>query len=509
VAVDRVPFAPPADLIFFHSFSQEDGALGNAEYPNVAPTIQGNGNAQIVDGAFVEATGGGAGSIAYYDVGSSLTQERTVLRGVVELQDLQNGMGFCMGNSVHTCAQLIGSNNGNWAARGTLSIWVDGAVNVSSSTVTPVVGVPYYLELWMDGSDALLTLATGDFWSRGGSYLDSVTSTTVPVRDLGSEVSVSSGGNGGSNPRVLHFSVERPTNFAMPGWTRGVDLPSGVRASSFQVTYDSVRDVLIVQNPWDPNLPGRLDTWEYADGVWYDAETNNQPPGRSTGCLAYHEADDVTVLYGGWDGATRRSDTWLYDGVDWNEIFPSTPPPKRSETSCVYDTDRGVIVMYGGFDGGRHNDTWEYANGQWTNAMPATNPNEGHSSAAIAYDQKRKKTVIFGGYYANNSQRSDVWEYDGNGWVAGVAGPYGAYTSAMVYSEKYQTIVMHGGGGQGGVHYGTWLYDGSSWDRIYPDAGVTQGVTYVNMGYDSLDEEIYFLYGQDPSNPITDVWVLR
>lgn len=41
------------------------------------------------------------------------------------------------------------------------------------------------------------------------------------------------------------------------------------------------------------------------------------PVGAVIHAMAYDDARQVVVLYGGYDGAGRLGDTWTWDGVSW------------------------------------------------------------------------------------------------------------------------------------------------------------------------------------------------
>jgi hypothetical protein len=87
---------------------------------------------------------------------------------------------------------------------------------------------------------------------------------------------------------------------------------------------------------------GELNDLWITDGFgWMQFFTPHSPGERSGAGMAYDEARQVTVLFGGSGNQTLLGDTWLFNGVDWIQQHPKTSPSPRSAFSMAYDPDRG------------------------------------------------------------------------------------------------------------------------------------------------------------------------
>src|SRR5262249_5561932 len=54
-------------------------------------------------------------------------------------------------------------------------------------------------------------------------------------------------------------------------------------------------------------------------------------------------------------------DTWVWDGANWTQEFPANNPPGRTLPAMAYDQARNQVVLFGGFTGSVFaNDTWVF-----------------------------------------------------------------------------------------------------------------------------------------------------
>lgn len=124
------------------------------------------------------------------------------------------------------------------------------------------------------------------------------------------------------------------------------------------------------------------DLWEYdpAAHTWTDRTPATRPAAwpaaRFMHAMAYDEARQTIVLFGGTEGGAAGaayeglSDLWEYDASDgtWTEVGPTDPdarPAARWAHAMVYDQARESVVMFGGLTHGSVGeealrDTWEY-----------------------------------------------------------------------------------------------------------------------------------------------------
>jgi hypothetical protein len=137
-----------------------------------------------------------------------------------------------------------------------------------------------------------------------------------------------------------------------------------------QMVYDSRRQVVVLQSIRGVTFELHGDKWQRG------AEWESENKGRSGFGLAYDIARGVTVLFGGLQRERDENlefveqvlnDTWEYDGEQWIHVTPEQFPPARYGHAMAYDEARQVIVLFGGIDatGSPLNDTWEYDGDGW------------------------------------------------------------------------------------------------------------------------------------------------
>ena len=90
-------------------------------------------------------------------------------------------------------------------------------------------------------------------------------------------------------------------------------------------------------------------------------------------------------------------------------------PSARGEHAIAYDEARERVVLFGGREGGAtlQGDTWEWDGTDWTQVAD-TGP-DARSGHALAFDAARERVVLFGGEAAGSALRGDTWEWDGDG----------------------------------------------------------------------------------------------
>src|SRR5438034_5219113 len=198
----------------------------------------------------------------------------------------------------------------------------------------------------------------------------------------------------------------------------------GVWRRSFSVAYDEATDrsVLFGGGDWAPHYPGlgSNQTWlfTYAAGAWSKVNASASPPSRFGSAMAYDSTRGRVLLFGGcsvpstdfW--CTPANDTGAFDAGSgtWTELLPATRPPPLDV--MVYDSVSDRLVVHGG------NETWTYdpAANLWTDQNPATVP-PARSRHAMAYASAADRTVLFGG--AGTSLLNDTWTYQYGAFVPG------------------------------------------------------------------------------------------
>ena len=189
---------------------------------------------------------------------------------------------------------------------------------------------------------------------------------------------------------------------------------------------------------------GNSDTWalDVRTKTWVSqilGDTPGSPPARAqiTNSLVYDSANDVFILFGGClctgIGGPSAGDTWVYrlSTNTWTNMSPPVSPPARQAHTMVYDSANQVVVLFGGWDAssGFLNDLWiySYATNTWTQVFPSVSPPP-RRIAGMAYDPVNRLTVLYSGAtYAGTVY--DLWALDLRG--ASSANPVPSMTSLL------------------------------------------------------------------------------
>lgn len=216
--------------------------------------------------------------------------------------------------------------------------------------------------------------------------------------------------------------------------------------------YDASRGRGVIYAPRFDVVDGawRVETWEWdsATSDWNDVTVDDAPPLRAGTRMAYDEARQVVVLFGGEWGGTIYNDVWEWDGLSWENPVPSgLAPPPRHGASMAWVAELGMVVVYGGAFGpnAHRTDTWGWDGVGWTELTDVPEPGPGALAAAPAVgDTRRGVMVLFGGVYFDVNHSPFTWELHGDRWVhieTPFGSPPGFVSSAMVYDEARARVV--------------------------------------------------------------------
>ena len=289
--------------------------------------------------------------------------------------------------------------------------------------VTSCVGAADYPRVWQQVSPA--TLPSQD--ERFTMVFDEARGVIVLV--------------GGLGPDAFNPEAYRGTwTWNGVKWTLATTTGPGPRWGA-KMVYDSQRQVCVLYGGVPLTMPEMdeavAETWEWNGSVWHlRADTGNPPPTVGH-AMAYDRIQQRAVLYGGAPckpGACGAypTYTWEWDGQQWRRVATSGPP-RRLESAMAYDEARQRIVLFGGFNpesGTMYGDTWTWDGTTWTQ-LPGAGPSA-RCAHAMTYDGGRQAVVLFGGsdifvgvlgvgglrIAAAGSPENDnsVWEWDGSRW---------------------------------------------------------------------------------------------
>ena len=243
-------------------------------------------------------------------------------------------------------------------------------------------------------------------------------------------------------------------------WSWAAVAGPGPRLSSV-MSFDSQRGVCVLFG--GDALDGVVsDTWEW-DGSSWQLRTTNGPPAGVQSAMAYDKRRGRTVLFGGTPciglcGAHPKY-TWEWDGQQWS-VVSTDGPPRRLGAALAYDEARQQIVLFGGYDPGLrtyYSDTWTWDGTSWTQ-IPAAGPS-GRDSHAMVYDAERKTVVLMGGY-GDSGFNGETWEWDGSQWTLRASFfPPSRTHHGMAYDAARNEVVLYAGFSRDGEGYPINLHD--------------------------------------------------
>lgn len=259
---------------------------------------------------------------------------------------------------------------------------------------------------------------------------------------------------------ALFLAVLSAPQLAAQVWTRLQPAQSPQPRLYHTMAYDEARDRVVLFGGFDRVVFTSVfnDTWEFDGTTWANVTPVNSPPGRRYHAMCYDCARGRMILHGGDDGTAALNDTWEYDGTNWQQTALTTAPTLRYGASMAYDAARARTVLFGGAAGTGNSwplgDTWEYDGAQWLQATPLTSPPP-RKGATLCYDTARARLVMSGGLglLANpgnlnlNIELGDCWTYDGSTWTIANAPPVPRCYHAMAYDRVRGRTVLFGGSG--------------------------------------------------------------
>lgn len=220
------------------------------------------------------------------------------------------------------------------------------------------------------------------------------------------------------------------------------------------------------------------DTWTWNEAGWTEQHPRLSPTARYGAQMAYDATNKGVVLVGGIGNLSSYQigdldDTWTWNGTTWTAQHPMASPPPRHGSSLANDGSSGMVVLFGGDSGARVplflNDTWIWNGTTWDKRKPASSP-PGRVDATMAYDEAAGQLVLFGG--TSGIALGDTWVWDGRNWTqrSSTLSPAPRYAAAAAYSSSAGKLVLFGGfGGFSGSRLNeTWVWSGQTWSQLHP-----------------------------------------
>ena len=260
------------------------------------------------------------------------------------------------------------------------------------------------------------------------------------------------------------------------------------------------------------------DTWvfNYETQLWTELNFETTPTSRHSAVMVYDSADEVIILFGGWNGTSQATDTWIFDCETevWTEVSPEVSPPGRMSHAMVYDSVNDKVILFSGYgtDGPNDDDTWiyDYTTNTWEEMNPSESPHARYGAGSV-FDENNESMIIFGGN--SGGYFSDTWSYDytTNIWTEmnPSTHPPALKWSCMTYDSVNQKSILFGGDNVLNQEVNrTWIYDSSidEWEEreptIAPPAREAFGFTF-----DPVNEKA-ILFGGTLNIPgtLNDTW---
>lgn len=243
------------------------------------------------------------------------------------------------------------------------------------------------------------------------------------------------------------------------------------------------------------------------------------PPARSGAPMAYDQATQQLLLFGGDEGSLQpngayqvapSNDTWVYSGGGWTQLSPAHSPPGRVAAAMAYDAATQQVILFGGGDCSPCNDTWAWNGSDWTQLQPAHSPPM-LIFPAMAYDAATSSVVLFGGDCPQTSSpgcdpavnlSNGTWIWNGTDWS--MASPaqsppgfeyYGS--DGLAFDPASQTVMFDTTGGisdgSAPVIGTTWEWNGTTWtNTAVQSPGVTNGLLGENLAFDAGTNSVVY-----------------
>lgn len=244
--------------------------------------------------------------------------------------------------------------------------------------------------------------------------------------------------------------------------------------------------------------------------------------GRWGAVMAWDEANDRVILWGGKDHSTYFGDVWTLDrstpAGDWAKLTTSTPAPSaRVYAAWAMDNGANRLFVHGGGTpaGPTADDLWslDLSSGAWTQLSTGSGPSA-RDQHSMVYDSLRNRVIVFGGRAGILSD--EVWAFDLglSSWtqLLPASGPIARHGHGAVYDSVNDRMVVFAGRHPTGLRNDAWALDLTPGLEAWTDISATAGAVptgRLSFGYaTSADGSRVWLHGGDASPPSSELWQL-
>jgi hypothetical protein len=254
------------------------------------------------------------------------------------------------------------------------------------------------------------------------------------------------------------------------------------------------------------------ETWAWSEAAgWQHLAPATNPTARTWGNMAYDDATQLIVLFGGQtvisNVADLLDDTWTWDGTNWTQRTPATSPPPTIFLPMAYDDATQTVIGVRDNDAETSTLTWRWDGTTWGPVATTEHPAGPKQGAGIAYSTAPSNLVLFGTVYGLGvTTDAKTWTFTPNTWtghVASAGSPHPRFFPAMSQDTGGGILMFGGGGGLGNVGpaFGdTWSWAHNAWQKRSPRTSPSARSGGV-MAYDS-DCRRALLYGGEVSTQV-------
>jgi hypothetical protein len=261
-----------------------------------------------------------------------------------------------------------------------------------------------------------------------------------------------------------------------------------------------------------------LDTWEW-DGAAWTQVASSIPGLYSVGAIAYHPATQRTVLVApDGTGFPTASGTWEWDGASWLKRTTTTSPAadvywaglalNEADGRLVATNLNGQNVWF-----------WDGSNWQYQAAtLPMWNGTEAGSEVRrwagdLVFDGIRQRPMVLGGFTLSGFSTvywepiSDIWEWDGQGWLSMPTSPPPRDGFALAWDGHSHKTILFGGRCTSFDPQDLWEWDGTEWTRKAP-AYSPPPLSLHGMAFDLSRDRLVVFGGvtSQASSPTNATW---
>jgi hypothetical protein len=292
-----------------------------------------------------------------------------------------------------------------------------------------------------------------------------------------------------------------PASGQTEGWTRITTTAAPAESFNSAMAYDEARQEVVLFGGTTPT--GFLEgTWIYNGTAWFRRSPSRSPELRSRHCMQYHPGTRRVLLYGGAGHSEDLDDTWEWDGTNWTQV--GTGADIRLATSMAFDPVRGEMIRFGGNGpGGANSETRSWNGSQWV--LLATGGPPAREMATLATDTLRQVVVMYGGFGtvgSSGTRLDDTWEWNGAVWTqrSPVSRPPLLSNHATAFhARKGWALIMSGVASVSGaavMNRDLYAWNGHDWSLRSLGTRPPYGLR-APMVYDShRDRIVYFALGQ-------------